>query len=52
MYEIHTTVKNRTVQSKSFNIGSDGFLHAKNGTVTVASIPVGNVAGVFRRGGA
>lgn len=50
MFEIHTTYDNRTVTSEKFNIGSDGFVTAKNGTTTVASIPVGNVAGIFRQG--
>lgn len=48
MYDIRTK-SGRTVVSDDFNIGSDGFVHAKNASTTVASIPRENVEGVFRR---
>lgn len=48
MYAIRTQNDNTTVVASSYNIGSDGFVHAKNETdVTVASVPVGNLEGVF-----
>lgn len=49
MYAIRTKHGNREVTAEKYNIGSDGFLHAKNGTTTVASIPRENVEGVFKR---
>lgn len=49
MYEIRTK-HGSNVTAERFNTGSDGFVAAKNGSTTVASIPVGNVVGIFRRG--
>lgn len=46
MYEIRTIARNRSIVAEDWNAGSDGLIHAKNGTQTVESVPRENVAGV------
>ena len=48
MYAIRTKNDGTEVPAENYNVGSDGFLHAKNGSTTVASIPIQNLEGVFR----